>query len=247
MAAPITMHTSRTRRNGRRSAGSVSGIRTSVLVRSAMPVSTASSAARFLRDRRCRRTAELFDDRCRCRSFDRRNHCASERSRRNRAFYSRLFDCRIAKSRGLRPTGTIWLGDRRWHGRQLESAQRRPEGEMIFAGVACTGMDVQERQALEPPCRAIGAGSIAAVDFAGGEAGSSWSLPLAADCGETIFILGLQAPKTSSASRLRLRTSLSLKPKGQSENASSTPITRRRPQAAPRPWSARPACGRLAG
>src|SRR5438270_9707451 len=41
---------------------------------------------------------------------------------------------------------------------------------------------------------------------------------------------GFSAAKTSSASNVRLRTSLSLKPNGQEQNASSTPITRRRPQ-----------------
>ena len=41
---------------------------------------------------------------------------------------------------------------------------------------------------------------------------------------------GFSAAKTSSASNVRLRTSLSLNPKGHEQNASTTPITRRRPQ-----------------
>ncbi len=73
-------------------------------------------------------------------------------------------------------------------------------------------------------------GSAAKEGFGGGAGGASLVAAARADSAKRSSSSGLRAPSTSSASRVRLRTSLSLKAKGHSENASSKPITRRRPQ-----------------
>src|SRR6266567_6150855 len=72
-------------------------------------------------------------------------------------------------------------------------------------------------------------GGSTAVVCSGLGAGSNLMTAVCADSAKRSSSSGLSAPSTSSASRLRLRMSLSLNAKGHSENASSSPITRRRP------------------
>ena len=75
-----------------------------------------------------------------------------------------------------------------------------------------------------------GAACIACADSIAADGAASRAFAaVRADSAKRSSSSGFSAPNTSSASRLRLRTSLSLNPKGQAENASNTPITRRRP------------------
>ena len=72
---------------------------------------------------------------------------------------------------------------------------------------------------------------IGAADAAGGAetfSPSSFVSATRADSANRSSSSGFH-PSTSSASKVKLRTSLSLKPKGHEQNASRTPITRRRP------------------
>ena len=82
-------------------------------------------------------------------------------------------------------------------------------------------------------------GAITAGACGGRGAGSSLVAAAWADWAKRSSSSGFSAPNTNSASRLRLRTSLSLNAKGHSENASSRPITRRRPHKRDRDHGAR--------